>query len=129
MAPATMADALTDHMCRQLAWRLPEGCRMERTEDGIELDSALRGGRRALVDPTTIDVGVFGDLDDQAALLVERILSAIQDFVAEATTDPWPSPAGTLPKPWANCREGTVSFGFGDDRFGSFQIEVGIDRS
>ena len=91
MTAMTMADAIADHVSRQVAWRLPEGCRLERTEDGIELDSRLRGGMQALVDATMIDADVLSDIDDQAASLVEWIISAIQDFVAEATTDPWPS--------------------------------------
>ncbi|HEX2131663.1 MAG TPA: hypothetical protein VHH15_08870 [Actinophytocola sp.] len=47
---------------------------------------------------------------------VRAALSAVQDYIAETTTEPWPAPGGTVqPNPDARVSADTVEMWFGDE--------------
>jgi hypothetical protein len=46
---------------------------------------------------------------------VRATLSAVQDYIAEATTEPWPGTGGRQPNPDARVEASTVSMWFGPE--------------
>ena len=46
---------------------------------------------------------------------VRAALSAVQDYIAEATTEPWPGTGGRQPNPDARVEASTVSMWFGPE--------------
>ena len=46
---------------------------------------------------------------------VRAALSAVQDYIAEATTEPWPGTGGSQPNSDARVEAGTVSMWFGPE--------------
>jgi hypothetical protein len=57
--------------------------------------------------------GDYGDTDEERTVAVATsALDQLQDYVAEATTDPWPGEA-SMPLPFAQVREGVLHMWYG----------------
>ena len=53
--------------------------------------------------------------DENLETAVRAALSAVQDYIAEATTEPWPGTGGGQPNPDARVEASTVSMWFGPE--------------
>ncbi len=65
--------------------------------------------------PVRDNLGVFESMREGVIAVAEQALDSLQDYVDEATHDPWP---GTTrpPRPFAEVRDSTLFWGYGDPR-------------
>jgi hypothetical protein len=60
------------------------------------------------------NLGVYGDTDaDGVTGVAARALDELQDYVSEATHDPWPG-TRAQPRPYARIRDAMLHLGYGD---------------
>jgi hypothetical protein len=60
----------------------------------------------------TADDGMLWYSSDDLVSVTEQILDQLQDFVSEATTDPWPG-TGRQPEPHGEIRDGALHLWYG----------------
>ena len=116
------ADALTALLAGRLAAIVPAGFHVQ-ARDGMLWYSAdqgrfpgQQGDYRTGQAGTYVrdNLGAFGDTDADAVTgVAARALDELQDYVSEATHDPWPGPRAQ-PRPYARIQDALLHLGYGD---------------
>jgi hypothetical protein len=116
------ADALTALLAGRLAAIVPAGFHVQ-ARDGMLWYSAdqgrfpgQQGDYRTGQAGTYVrdNLGAFGDTDADAVTgVAARALDELQDYVSEATHDPWPGTTAQ-PRPYARIRDSMLYLGYGD---------------
>jgi hypothetical protein len=116
------ADALTALLAGRLAAIVPAGFHVQ-ARDGMLWYSAdqgrfpgQQGDYRTGQAGTYVrdNLGAFGDTDADAVTgVAARALDELQDYVSEATHDPWPG-TRAQPRPYARIQDALLHLGYGD---------------
>ena len=116
------ADRLAELLADRLTAIVPPGFHVE-AADGMLWYSADEGrfpgqhgdyrvGRAGT--HVRANLGVHGDTHaDHLAGLAAQALDELQDYISEATHDPWPGTTAQ-PRPYAHVRDATLYLGYGD---------------
>jgi hypothetical protein len=108
---ATDTSTLARELVSRLAAIVPPGISV--VTDGASIDVASARSRVS-VDFRSI-VEQAGEEDANAELGARAVLDAVQDFVAEELTRPWPEGAASLPLPAAAVERGSLRLWYGDE--------------
>lgn len=107
-------DSFAEILAQRLAAIVPDGISVE-ARDGMLWyfsDQANAGAAGTYVRDS---FGVHGDSDeDNLVGIAVQALSEVQDYVSEATTDPWPGRT-SQPPPHSEIRDGNLHLWYGDD--------------
>jgi len=116
------ADALTALLAGRLAAIVPAGFHVQ-ARDGMLWYSAdqgrfpgQQGDYRTGQAGTYVrdNLGAHGDANaDAVTRVAARALDELQDYVSEATHDPWPG-THAQPRPYARIRDALLHLGYGD---------------
>ena len=109
------ADRLTETLAGRLAGIVPDGFHV-RAADGM-LRYSADAGRLSNYDVGSMSTYVRDNLqahgdtaEEQVADVAAQVLDELQDYVDEASHDPWP---GTPPRPFAEVRGHTLQLWYG----------------
>ena len=116
------ADDFTAFLADRLAAIVPAGFHVE-ARDGVLWYTADRGrfpGQQGnyrtgqVASHVRDNLGAYGETDaDDLAGVAGQALDELQDYVSEATHDPWPG-TRAQPRPYARIRDSMLHLGYGD---------------
>jgi hypothetical protein len=116
------ADDFAVFLADRFAAIVPAGFRVE-ARDGVLWYSAQRGrfpGQQGDYQTGQVatcvrdNLGAYGETDaDDLAGVAAQALDELQDYISEATHDPWPG-ITAQPRPYARIRDSMLYVGYGD---------------
>jgi hypothetical protein len=106
-------DRFTRVLAQRLAAIVPAGIHVEAGDGMLRYSADDHAGPSGT--HMRDNFGVYGETDeDNLVGLAVQALDELQDYVSEATRDPWPG-ATRQPRPRAEIRDGALYAWYGDD--------------